>query len=74
LAIVIDQLEWRLQAQNPVVYLAEFGESSVNYAIDVWIDDANDSRGRPSDLHEAVWIERGRTEVIADYHEVDHEV
>ncbi len=52
---MIDKLEWRSGAKNPTVYLREFGDSSVNYDIDVWIDDANDSRGRKSDLHEAVW-------------------
>ena len=51
----IDRLEWRSQVKNPVVYLAEFGDSRVNYSVEVWIDDANDSRGRRSDLHEAIW-------------------
>ena len=51
----IDKLDWRSGAKNPEVYLREFGNSSVNYDVDVWIDDANTSRGRTSDLHEAVW-------------------
>ncbi len=51
----VDKLEWRCSAKNPTVYLREFGDSSVNYDIDVWIDDANDSRGRKSDIHEAIW-------------------
>ena len=51
----IDKLDWRSGAKNPEVYLREFGNSSVNYDVDVWIDDANNSRGRTSDLHEAVW-------------------
>lgn len=51
----IDQLEWRSTAKNPEVYLREFGDSSVNYDVDVWIDEANDSRARLSDLHESVW-------------------
>lgn len=30
------------------------GAKANHYAIEAWIDDANDSRGRRSDLHEAV--------------------
>ena len=45
----------RSTEKPPSVFLEQFGDSSVNYAIDVWIDDANDSRGRNSDLHEATW-------------------
>ncbi len=51
----IDKLEWRSKAMKPEVFLEKFGSSSVNYSVDVWIDDANDSRSRSSDLHEAVW-------------------
>lgn len=67
----IDQLEWRSQAQNPVVYLAEFGESSVNYAVDVWIDDANDSRGRRSDLHEAIWWALKEKNITIAFQQID---
>ena len=31
------------------------GDSSVNYDVDVRIDEANDSRHGMSDLHESVW-------------------
>jgi potassium efflux system protein len=51
----IDKLEWRSQAMQPKVFLEEFGKSNVIYAVDVWIDDANDARRRRSDLHETVW-------------------
>ena len=48
-------LEWRSKEKDPSVYLREFAESSANYDVTVWIDDADQSRGRRSDLHEAVW-------------------
>jgi len=51
----IDKLEWRSKAKDPILYLDEFGDSSINYSVCVWIDDANDSRGRKSELHETVW-------------------
>jgi len=46
-----DKLEWRSRVREPVLYLDEFGNSSINYSVNVWIDDAKDSRGRKSDLH-----------------------
>jgi small-conductance mechanosensitive channel len=51
----LESLAWRSQSHPPKVYLSEFGDSSVNYNIGVWIDNANESRGRKSDLHEAIW-------------------
>ena len=36
-------------------YLTDFGDSSVLYSVDVWIDDANDAKGHKSDLREAIW-------------------
>ena len=67
----IDRLEWRSQAKNPVVYLAEFGDSSVNYAVDVWIDDANDSRDRRSDLHEAIWWALKEKDITIAFRQID---
>jgi small-conductance mechanosensitive channel len=46
---------WNGARSPPKVYLSEFGDSCVNYSVDVWIDNANESRGRKSDLHEALW-------------------
>lgn len=76
----IDKLEWRSITKDPILYLDEFGDSSVIYSVCVcvWIDNANDSRGRKSDLHEAVWRalkEKGITIAFPqrDLH-LDHEV
>ncbi len=51
----INNLEWRSKTKEPKLYLDAFGDSSVNYSIEVWIDDASNSRRRRSDIHEAVW-------------------
>jgi potassium efflux system protein len=51
----LDKLEWRSQANNPFVWLSEFGDSSVIYKVYVWIDDAMCTGEKRSDLHEAVW-------------------
>jgi small-conductance mechanosensitive channel len=51
----VDALEWRSQGHDPMVFLSKFGDSSVNYDIYVWIDNANESGDRKSDLNEKVW-------------------
>ncbi len=52
---VVEKTEWRSAAKKPAVYLRDFGDSSVIYAVDIWIDDANESRGRKSELRELIW-------------------
>ena len=66
-----NQLEWRSQAKNPAVYLAEFGASSVNYVVEVWIDDADDSRSRRSDLHEAIWWALKENSITISFPQLD---
>ena len=51
----VDQLEWRSQEKPPKVHLDKFGDSSVEYVVNVWLDDAGDSLDRRSDLHEVIW-------------------
>ena len=51
----VDKLEWRLQEKQPGVFLVEYGDSSINYLIILWIENVDDSYQRKSDLLEAVW-------------------
>jgi small-conductance mechanosensitive channel len=51
----VDKIEWQSSNNSPFVNLDGFGESSVNYKVAVWLDDASDSGSRKSDLHEAIW-------------------
>ena len=45
----VDKIPWRSTTNSPAVYLREFGNSSINYDIDVWLDDVNGSQiGRAS--------------------------
>ena len=67
----IDKLEWRSKAMKPEVFLEKFGSSSVNYSVDVWIDDANDSRSRSSDLHEAVWWSLKEAGIVIAFPQLD---
>ena len=46
---------WRFSGQQPVVLLAQFGTSSVDWEVSVWISDPWKRRHRRSDLNEAIW-------------------
>ncbi len=48
-------LSWRHAGRDPVIFLKEFGDSSVNFEISVWIDTPWDAERRQSELNEALW-------------------
>lgn len=48
-------LPWRERGHDPVVLMKEFGPSSVDFEVSVWIDDPWQRNQRMSDLHEAIW-------------------
>ena len=48
-------VEWRIRDKRPVVLLVEFGNSSVDFEVSVWIEDPWASRRGRSDLREAIW-------------------
>lgn len=52
---VANDVSWRAKERAPVVLLREFGDSSVNFEVSVWIDDPWDAWRARSDLHEAIW-------------------
>ena len=67
----VGKIAWRSTTNSPVVYLREFGNSSVNYDIDVWLDDANESRRRRSDLHELIWQALKEKDITIAYPQLD---
>lgn len=67
----IDKLEWRSKIKKPTLYLDAFGDSSVNYSIEVWIDEASNSRRRRSDLHEVVWWALKDNDITIAYPQTD---
>lgn len=48
-------LEWRSRAKPPVVFMRNFGSSSVDFEVSVWFEDPWKRQQRNSDLHEAIW-------------------
>jgi small-conductance mechanosensitive channel len=49
------QLDWRSRQQVPRIQLREFGSSSVDFEVSVWIDDPWTMQQRRNQLNEAVW-------------------
>lgn len=59
-----ENLAFRSRDQVPRVFLAEFGDSSVNFELAVWSDDPWMSRVHMSEMREAIWfafLDRGIT-------------
>jgi len=48
-------LPWRFPRREPVVLLVEFGSSSVDWEVSVWIEDPWRALVRGSELREAIW-------------------
>lgn len=67
----ISELNWISSEIEPAVFLDEFGDSSINYSIAVWIDDVSNSRQRGSDLHEAIWQALKDNEIIVAFPQLD---
>jgi small-conductance mechanosensitive channel len=52
----VADLPWRYPDKESVVFLDEFGDTSLRYSVHVWIDEAEQGLLRSSQLHEAVWF------------------
>jgi small-conductance mechanosensitive channel len=55
LARAAQDLPWRLKDREPVVLLMDFGDSSVNWEVSVWMDDPWKVRRARSELNQAIW-------------------
>lgn len=64
-------LPWRYQGQIPVVLLTEFGDSSVNFEVSVWMEDPWRARRAKSDLNEAIWWALKDAEITIAFPQVD---
>ena len=64
-------IPWRVQAYEPVVLLTDFGSSSVDWEVSVWIDDPWAMRRRRSDLNEAIWFALLEADITIAFPQVD---
>lgn len=52
---VAESMDWRSPGKPPVVLMTDFGSSSVDWEVSIWINDPWTVRRRRSDLNEAIW-------------------
>ncbi|GMR06622.1 MAG: hypothetical protein BMS9Abin25_1234 [Gammaproteobacteria bacterium] len=67
----VAQLEWISNQKASTVHLVEFGGSSINYDIKVWIDEVRDARLRKSDLYEAIWQALNEAGIVIAFPQLD---
>jgi potassium efflux system protein len=64
-------LEGLSTRREPQVLLREFGNSSVNYRVSVWIEDPWHSQYVKSDLNEAVWWGLKQAGIVIAFPQLD---
>ena len=64
-------LDWRTQEKNPVILLTDFGNSSVDFEVSVWIEDPWLSRRNRSDLREAIWWALKEADITIAFPQLD---
>jgi small-conductance mechanosensitive channel len=68
---VTTSLEWRLPSFEPRVLLVEFGDSSINFEVNVWLPDPWISRLRLSELNLAVWRAFRERKIVIAFPQLD---
>lgn len=66
-----NDFSWRHPHKDPVILLAEFGASSVDFEVSVWIEDPWRMRQRKSDLNEAIWRALKQAHVTIAFPQLD---
>ena len=66
-----DAIEWRFKGQEPVVLLTEFGDSSVNFDVSVWMSDPWTAPRHRSQLMMTVWNALKAEEITIAYPQLD---
>jgi potassium efflux system protein len=51
----VGALAWRARSKDPLVLMTEFGGSSVNFEVSVWVEDPWKIRGLKAQLNETIW-------------------
>ena len=71
LGVAAAGLPWRLQDRPPRVLLTDFGASSVDWEVSVWMDDPWDARMRASALRMALWLALKDAGITIAYPQLD---
>jgi small-conductance mechanosensitive channel len=62
---------WRLESSEPVILLSEFGNSSVDWEVSVWSDDAWAAPRNASQLREGIWNELKAEGIVIAFPQLD---
>jgi potassium-dependent mechanosensitive channel len=65
------QMEWRLKDRDPVILLTDFGDSSVDWQVSLWYNDAWKAPRAQSELREAIWWALKDAEIEISYPQID---
>jgi small-conductance mechanosensitive channel len=68
---VIAGMEWASKTKKPVVLLAEFGNSSVDWEVSVWSEDPWRVRRHQSSLREAIWDAFAAAGIVIAFPQLD---
>lgn len=71
LETVAASLQWRVRDRAPRVLLTDFGDSSVNFHVSVWINDPWEARARLSEFNDAVWWALKKAEIVIAFPQLD---
>lgn len=66
-----EEMEWRSKRQPPRIQLKEFGDSSVNFEVSVWIDEPWSMQQRRNQLNDAVWWALKRADIVIAFPQLD---
>jgi small-conductance mechanosensitive channel len=66
-----EQISWRSTEKEPVVLLVEFGNSSVDFEVSVWIEDPWKSRWGRSHLRESIWWALKEADITIAFPQLD---
>jgi small-conductance mechanosensitive channel len=66
-----ERIDWRLKSHDPVVLLREFGSSSVEFEVSVWITDPWRAQRFHSDLLESIWAALKEHDITIAFPQLD---
>ncbi len=71
LQAMAEQLPWRVDTRQPAVFLTEFGPSSVNFEVSVWMDDPWVAPRRRSELMRGIWFALKDNDITIAFPQID---
>jgi len=68
---MVREADWRHSVHPPVVLMTEFGDSSVNFEVMVWIDSPWEARVALARLHQAIWWALKQEDIVIAFPQLD---